>query len=322
MTETLLSDQHDATSSKSTAIAVVGSINMDLVIGCQALPRPGETVTASGSREVNGGKGANQAVAAARAGGNVSMIGRVGDDSFAERLVEQLRREAIDCASVMRSTDCASGLAVVAVEESGQNAIMVVPNANGQVSPEDVRKHAALLANADVVLLQLEIPIDAVLESIRIAHENGARIILDPAPVPTPWDDALLQVDLVCPNETEASAITGLPVSTVTQAEAAARQLHARGAAHVAITMGDRGTVLLTDGIVHTVAPYPIKAIDTTAAGDAFAGALAVWWAETNDLIRSVQLANAAGAIAASRMGAQTGIGTRSEIIELWSQTK
>ncbi|GAA4457362.1 ribokinase [Novipirellula rosea] len=297
-------------------ITVVGSINMDLVVRCDRFARPGETITANSSSEIGGGKGANQAVAAALAGSNVRMIGRVGDDAFANTLLQKLRSHDIDCNGIAKTTDCPSGLAIVTVEASGQNAIMLVQGANGRVTPEDVDANRDAIETADVVLLQLEIPLDAVLATIKIAKQAGVRVVLDPAPVPPVWSDELLCVDLVCPNETEAAAITGRPVETIADAKEAARELHRRGSKNAVITLGDRGSVLYTDDTFHQFAADKITVVDTTAAGDAFAGALSVRWAETDDLVEAMRFASAAGAIAASRDGAQPSMGTRPMIEE------
>ncbi|EMI16752.1 Ribokinase, bacterial [Rhodopirellula maiorica SM1] len=299
---------------KRPQITVVGSINMDLVVCCDRFARPGETITASSSSEISGGKGANQAVAAALAGSDVRMVGRVGDDAFAGTLLNNLRLHDIDCDGVSETQDCPSGLAVVTVEASGQNAIMLVQGANGRVTQQDIESQRNAIETADVVLLQLEIPLDAVLATIAIAKQAGVRTILDPAPAPRVWSDELLDVDLVCPNETEAAAITGRPVETIEDANNAAQELHRRGCKNVVITLGDRGSVLYTNNTLHHFTAHKITAVDTTAAGDAFAGALGVRWAETNDLAKAVRFASAAGAIAASRHGAQPSMGTRSMI--------
>jgi len=233
-------------------IAVVGSINMDLVIRCQRLPVPGETVMADSSHEICGGKGANQAVAASRAGGLVSMIGRVGSDAFAERLIDNLKAEQI-CCNEIRLSDCESGVAVVAVEESGQNSIMVVPGANGMVSPKDVTASEPIIRDADVLLLQLEVPLETVAAAIALARRHGTRIVFDPAPAQQ-LPEELFGVDLLCPNQSEASLLTGIEVETEQQVAAAAESLQRRGARHVAITLGERGTWLF-DGEQGTLIP-------------------------------------------------------------------
>lgn len=298
-------------------IAVVGSINMDLVIQCQQLPLPGQTVTGSSSGEICGGKGANQAVAAAKAGGSVSMIGRTGDDGFSNRLRKELSQCSVDCSGVMETADCASGLAIVAVEASGKNSIVVVPNANGRLTEQDVYENRQIIEQCDLLLLQLEVPVPTVLAAIEMAASCGVPVLLDPAPVPNPWDDRLLQVELLCPNEFEASMITGVPTDSPDQVISAAQELHRRGSKHVAITLGDRGTLLLDQQGPRWIDPFPVEAVDTTAAGDAFAGALAVFWCTTKDLDQAARFANAAGALSATRLGAQQSMADRDTIVSL-----
>lgn len=305
-------------------LAVVGSINMDLVVRCERLPQPGETVLARESLEICGGKGANQAVAAARAGGQVSMIGRVGDDAFADKLMGNLRHYDVDARAVQATSDCGSGVAVVAVEKSGQNSILVVPGANGCLTPDDVRHFESVIAESDVLLLQLEVPLETIVESVRIATSAKTRVILDPAPAPHDWPEFLRQINaateisdaisLICPNETEAAELTGLPVRNLEEAELAARALLASGISNVVITLASQGALLFDGREVCHVPPFAIQAVDTTAAGDAFAGALGVRWAETNSLTESLRFANAAGAIAATRPGAQISLPSREEI--------
>lgn len=309
---------------RKARIAVVGSINMDLVIRCDLLPQPGQTVLARESVEICGGKGANQAVAASKAGGDVVIIGRVGNDAFASRLLANLNQYQVSTHAIQTTQQCSSGVAIVAVERSGQNSIMVVPGANGCLSPDDVNRFAAHIADSDILLLQLETPIETVIESIRIAKLSKTRVILDPAPAPNDWQamlfriheavDALNPIDLICPNEHEATELTGLSVGDLAQAEQAARVLHAQGISNVAITLASRGALLFDGQSVYHIPPFPIDAVDTTAAGDAFAGALGVRWSETNNLTEAIRFANAAGAIAATRPGAQISLPSREEI--------
>lgn len=309
---------------RKARIAVVGSINMDLVVRCDSLPQPGQTVLARESVEICGGKGANQAVAASRAGGDVVMIGRVGDDAFASRLIANLDQYQVSTYAVLPTQQCGSGVAIVAVEQSGQNSIMVVPGANGCLSPGDVNRFATDITGSDALLLQLETPIETVIESIRIAKLSKTRVILDPAPAPHDWQHLLRQVheavdapnpiDLICPNENEATELTGLPVGDLAQAEQAARVLHAQGISNVVITLASRGALLFDGQSAHHIPPFPITAVDTTAAGDAFAGALGVRWSETNNLAEAIRFANAAGAITATGPGAQISLPSREEI--------
>lgn len=309
--------------SKSPTICLLGSINMDLVVRCRALPRPGETILADSLQEICGGKGANQAVAAARAGGEVKIIGRVGDDVFAPRLITGLEREQIDVGHIRSTADCSSGVAIVSVDAEGENSIMVIPGANGRLTPSDVAELRPVIESVDVLLMQLEVPTAAVLAGLEIARQKGVRVILDPAPAPASpaksLVESLLQVDLICPNESEAATLVGHAIASLDDARQAARRLHELGAKQVVITLGKQGALLFDGAETVLVEPYRVTVADSTAAGDAFAGALAVFWAETNDLVRAVQLANAAGALAASRAGAQPSIPTRDEIESLGS---
>lgn len=299
-------------------VVVVGSINMDLVVQCAQFPQPGETIAARSFHQVSGGKGANQAVSAACAGGSVAMIGRVGDDTFGDRLVGELQSQQVDCGAILRTDDCETGLAFISVEDSGQNAIMIVAGANGRLSPQDVDSLQTLIESSDVVLLQLEVPLETVLRVIEVARQANVRVILDPAPAPTAWPDELLQVDLICPNEQEAAQLSGLPVDSPQQIQQAAQALHERGARHVVITLGDQGAYLYDEQGGRLVPAFATSVVDTTAAGDAFVGALAVRWIESGDLEEAVYFGNAAGAIAASRLGAQPSMGSRPEIEHLW----
>lgn len=299
-------------------VAVVGSINMDLVVQCAQFPQPGETIAARSFHQVSGGKGANQAVSAACAGGQVSLIGRVGDDAFGDRLIAELQTQNVNCLAVRQTEKCETGLAFISVDDSGQNAIMIVAGANARLSPADVDSLQAIIRSSDVVLLQLEIPLETVLRVIQLARESNVRVILDPAPAPREFPDALLQVDLICPNEQEAAQLSGLPVGTPEQLEQAAKSLYERGARHVVITLGAQGAYLYDDQGGRLIPAYPADAVDTTAAGDAFVGALAVRWIECGDLEEAIYFGNAAGAIAASRLGAQPSLGSRPEIEQLW----
>jgi len=302
----------------SPRITVVGSLNVDLVVSCRRLPRPGETISAQRLRQMPGGKGANQAVAAARAGGRVTMIGCVGNDSFGERLLGQLRQEGIDTAAVAIIEDCESGVAIIGVDDHGENAILVVPGANGRLTPEHVRSATPAIETADILLVQLETPLEAVREAIGIARAAGVRVMLDPAPaIPLPND--LLQVDLLCPNESEAGVLSGLPVETPAEIETAARHLQHQGPRAVVITLGSNGAVLCDAHELVRIPTSPTAAVDTTAAGDAFAGALAVRWLETDDLRQSIEWANAAGGLATTLAGAQPSLPFREAINLAWT---
>lgn len=307
---------------KQPRLAVLGSINMDLVIRCRRLSRPGETLLADDAREVPGGKGANQAVAAARLGAQVAMIGRVGSDGFASSLLANLRAENVDTGAVVSTPDCPSGLAVVSVDSGGENSITVVPGANGRVTPADVESAADVIRNADVLLLQLETPVEAVLAGIHIARAAGTRVILDPAPAPTNLPAGLLNVDALCPNESEAAAILGCEIDSIDAARSAVLDLQGFGAANAIITLGANGAIFCdSSGHVQHVPTAKVDAVDTTAAGDAFAAALGVFWAEGRSFAEAVQSACFAGALVASRHGAQVAMPTRDEIAVLIAKT-
>jgi ribokinase len=305
-------------------IVVVGSINADLVVRCSRLPRPGETISARDVSEVSGGKGANQAVAAARLGAEVSMIGRVGDDAFGQHLINGLQENGIDVELVQATPDCASGLAIVAVEDSGENSIMVVPGANGRLTPADVRAAGEVIRRADVVLLQLEVPLETTIAAVKLAREYGTPVILDPAPAPAVEDEhstmlsELLQVEVACPNEAEALALTNVRIETVEDAERAACCLRSLGPKYGIVTLGARGAVLCEPDTRPLLVPaFNITAVDTTAAGDAFAAALAVRLAQRAPMFEAVRFACAAGALAASERGAQSAMPTERAVAAL-----
>jgi ribokinase len=305
-------------------IAVVGSINADLVVRCARLPRPGETLSARDASEVPGGKGANQAVAAARLGADVTMIGRVGDDAFGERLRNGLEENGVGIDRVLTTPDCASGLAIVAVEDSGENAILIVPGANGRLTPADVIAASGAIREADMLLVQLEVPLETTIAAIKLARDCGTPVILDPAPAPLlgEKDSAtladLLRVDVACPNEAEALALTNVKIETVADAEQAACCLRSLGPKYGIVTLGARGAVLCEpDSRPALIAAFPIDAVDTTAAGDAFAAALAVRLAQKTAIAEAMRFACAAGSLAASRHGAQPAMPELEEVSAL-----
>lgn len=306
--------------SRRPQIVIVGSINMDLVVRCKQLPVPGETVIAESADEVPGGKGANQAVAVARAGGAAVMIGRIGDDQVARRLRAGLEAEEVQVEHLRTTRNCASGLAIVSVDDSGENSIVVVPGANGSLSSSDVLDAADTIGAADLLLLQLEVPLETTLSAIAIAREAGVTVLLDPAPVPQTIPHELLQVDLICPNRSEASALVGRAIETDAQARQAAGELRQLGAQASLITLGEAGAILSEGNSDQWIEPHTVDAVDTTAAGDAFAGALAVSLAEGNVLGEAARFASAAGAIAATRSGAQPSLPSRTEILEALRQ--
>ncbi len=303
------------------AIVVVGSINLDLVVRCAALPRPGQTVTGDDLQEHGGGKGANQAVAAARLGAHTTLIGRVGDDGAGQRLRAGLATEGVMVPRDLVSAAVPSGTAIIAVERGGENHILLVPGANALLTPADVERHAEHIRAAQVLLLQLEIPTPTVIVAARIARAAGVRVLLDPAPAPTLLDPALFTVALLSPNRSEVEALVGRPLPTIAAVSDAARELIARGADAVVITLGADGAVLCADGATRHLPTFPVDAVDATAAGDAFKAALAVRWAEGTSLDDAVRFALAAGALAASRPGAQPSLPRRAEVDALLARS-
>jgi ribokinase len=285
---------------------------MDLVIRVPALPRPGDTVLGDRLLQFPGGKGANQAVAAARLGGDVRMIGRVGSDAFGEELLRGLAEDRVDISGVARDEDEPSGAALIVVEEGGQNTITVAPGANRKVGEAEVRRLAASLRPADIVVLQLEIPIDAVIAASDAAHGAGARVILNAAPAGS--HATLPEVDVLVVNEGEAATLSGAAVSDRASAEAAAGML-GRSAGAVVVTLGAAGAILWEAGRVTWVAARPVQAIDSTAAGDAFVGALAYGLAAGQPLAEAVELGSAAGAVAVTRIGARSSLPTLDELL-------
>lgn len=292
-------------------VTVAGSLNMDLVVRAPRIPRPGETIIGSDFRNVPGGKGANQAVAAARLGADVSMVGRVGRDTFADPLLENLAADGIDHTYVTRDREAATGVALIVVDEAGENSIVVASGANARFSPSDVEAAEATLASADVVLLQLESPLETVRRAAELGRANGATVLLNPAPARELPDELLALVDVLIPNETEAALLTDRPVDGEEDARAAAGDLLESGVDVVILTLGERGALLAREGDVTLIPSFEVDAVDTTAAGDAFVGSFAVALAEGRSLTDAVRRGNAAGALAATRMGAQPSLPTR-----------
>ncbi len=297
-------------------LTVVGSLNMDLVVRTPRIPRPGETIIGKDFHTIPGGKGANQAVAAARLGAQVTMVGRVGDDDFGRALLNNLRTAGINTDFVKVDPEAATGIALITVEDSGENNIVLASGSNMRLTVEDIEAAAEAIAQADIVLFQLESPLPAVEAGLRLAKERGVVTLLNPAPAQPLSDTLLSYVDILVPNETETALLTGLPVTTAAEIEKAAEHLRRVGVGAVILTLGERGAFLCSDAGNAMFPAYRIEPVDTTAAGDAFVAGLAVAWAETGDLTSAIPWANAAGALAAMKLGAQPSLPTRSE----WEQ--
>ena len=301
--------------SEKPNILVVGSINMDLVIRTHHMPAPGQTLPGSGFVTSPGGKGANQAVAVARMGGQCTMIGRVGDDAFGQELLVGMEAEGIDCANVLKTDDVATGVAMIIVDSMGENSIVVAGGANLRLTPDDIFPCAELFDRADVLVLQLEVPMTTVRAATDLARRHNCRIILDPAPAPRCMPEELYQVDVISPNVIETEALTGTKTIEDRLDKQAASELIARGAKAAVLKLGSRGSlVIAADGQIARVPAYKVNIVDTTAAGDAFIGALAVAVAAGMDLPEAARRANAAGALACTRLGAQSAMPTADEV--------
>ena len=295
-------------------VLVVGSSNTDMIIRVPYIPRPGETILGGAFSMAAGGKGANQAVAAARAGGRVTFVARVGDDLFGRQALEGFGRDGIDARSVLATPGAASGIALITVDERGENSISVASGANALLSVADVEAAGGAFAAADIVLLQLESPLPAVAAAVWMAGERGVPVILNPAPA-RPLDDGLLRgVSVLTPNEHEAAMLAGIEVESEPDKREAAARIRARGPRTVVITLGERGVYASSEGSEGLVPAFKVEPVDTTAAGDVFNGALAVALAEKRPLGDALRFAQAAAAISVTRPGAQPSAPTRAEI--------
>ena len=297
-------------------ILVVGSLNADLVVRAPRFPQPGETISGEDLQVIPGGKGANQAVAAARLGMHVSMLGRVGRDNFGDFLLDNLQSNHVNAQLVQRD-EASTGTATILVDGNGQNSIVLSPGANGKVSVADV-EHASF-SDFSLLLLQLEIPIPTVLRAALRAREHGLRVILNPAPARPLPDDLIALADFLIPNETELSLLTGMDVTDIPSAEAAARILLERGVKTVIVTLGSKGA-LIVDGVTSThVSTFRVDVVDTTAAGDAFIGGFASALLENKSLKNAVRYGCACGALATTKFGAQPSLPTEEDVEEFMS---
>lgn len=287
-----------------------------MIIKIPRLPKPGETILGGTFSMAAGGKGANQAVAAARAGGEVTFVARVGDDMFGKQAREGFVRDAINTRSVFTDPKAASGIALIFVDERGENSIAVASGANAELTPTDVSQAKDAITSADILLLQLEVPIPTVEAAVRLATEAGVRIILNPAPAQPLEGKMLSLVSIITPNETEAELLTGIKISDGTSLTTAAERLLEKGVEKVIITLGARGAFLADKHEERFIPSFKVNAVDTTAAGDVFNGALAVSLAEEKSLSDAVRFANAAAALSVTRLGAQPSAPFRDEIEE------
>lgn len=283
------------------AVTVVGSYNHGLTMTVPTIPVPGETVLGSDFAEGVGGKGSNQAIAAARLGANASFVGRIGDDRFGDRAVALWEREGVDASAVDRLDDVHTGVGFVIVERDGENAITVAPGANARLDDEAVRASASSIAAADVLLCQLEVEDEPVAAAVEVAAEAGVEVVLNPAPARALPDSTLANVDVLTPNRTEARILAGRPPDADVDDEAIADELLERGPDAVVLTLGGDGALVAADGERVRVPPADVEVVDTTGAGDAFNGAFAVARGEGRDLVEATEFACAAGGRACTR---------------------
>jgi ribokinase len=295
-------------------ICVVGSANVDLTFRTPRLPRPGETLAGRSFQLGLGGKGANQAVAAARLGAAAALVACLGDDTFGRESLRRYQAEGLDTAFVRLHGELPTGTAAIVVDDQAQNCILVVAGANAGLSPADVRAAAPAIQQADLLLCQLEVPLETTLEAFRLARAAGVRTVLTPAPAAALPEELLLLCDLCVPNETEAEFLTGQAIDGVGAAETAAGELRRRGVEAVVVTLGGRGALLLDDAGPTHVPAVPVQAVDPTGAGDAFTAALAVFWAEGPGLREAARQASAVAALTVTRPGTQTAFPTRAEV--------
>jgi ribokinase len=301
-------------------IVVVGSTNVDMVVQAPRIPRPGETVLGGEFTLTPGGKGANQAVAAARLGAEVTFVARVGADSFGTAALEQFRGEGIVTDYVTADAEAAHGVALILVDASGENAIAVAPGANRRLTAEDVQRAEPAFAACDGVLLQLEVPLEAVERAVSLAKQHGKTVLLNPAPYTALPDAILSHVDILTPNETEAEMLLGGGEAGLGGIAQTAEELLRRGVGCVVVTLGKEGIFVVTPDEQYHVGGRKVKVVDTTAAGDAFSGAIAVAVAEGRAFREAVRFAVTASALTVTRLGAQASLPTRAEVEALLSK--
>lgn len=295
-------------------LLVIGSTNTDMVVKAPHLPKPGETILGGKFLMNPGGKGANQAVAAARLGGVVTFVGKIGNDLFGKQTVSNLKNEGINVDNMLSDPANPSGVALITVDEAAENCIVVAPGSNMTINKDDIDANLALIEQTDIILMQLEIPIDTVAYTTQIAHKMNKLVILNPAPANEIPNELLKQLYILTPNETEAEMITGISAKDDEGVKKAAMKIREKGVQHVIITLGSRGAYLLNHEKSVFIRGIKVNATDTTAAGDTFNGALAVALSEGKEIEEAIEFANTAASIAVTRMGAQSSVPYRKEL--------
>lgn len=299
-------------------ILIIGSLNMDMVIGMKHMPVVGETVFGENPLYIPGGKGANQAYTAGSLGGNAAMLGCLGKDSHGRALLENMKKSGIDCSGISMLEEYPTGMAVIYVNEEGNNSIVVIAGANKACDVEYLKSHDEMIRESDYVIFQMEIPCEAVFYGIERAKELGKTVILNPAPAPENLPDEILEkVDYLTPNETEIVKLTGKTEETLESIQAGAKELLGKGVKNILVTLGSQGAMLVNEEGVHQYPTRKVDAVDTTAAGDCFNAAFVVGLSEGMSNAQAIRFANTASSIAVTRKGAQSSIPTREEVDEV-----
>ncbi|MEG0371474.1 MAG: ribokinase [Clostridium sp.] len=306
-------------------VCVLGSINMDEVVGCAKMPQIGETILADTFKKVPGGKGANQAVAARKMGCSVCMIGKIGNDSNGEVLIDALKRDGVDTKYIFKDYERPTGVAIILVDDSGNNSIAVVPGSNMAITHEDLDYAKEAIKDSNVLISQFETPVDITIEAFKIARSMGVITILNPAPARDIPDELLKYTDIIVPNETEAESLTGIKVNNIETAKEASENFLRNGVKYVIITLGDKGAAIVTDNDSILVPANKVNAVDTTAAGDSFIGGLSriISCEEVlsiDSIKRAVRFGNNVSSIVVTREGAQTSIPTFDEVINIYGE--
>ena len=301
----------------NTKIVVIGSSNTDMVIKSERLPAPGETVIGGTFIMNAGGKGANQAVAAARMGGNITFITKTGNDVFGASAIEGYKKEGINTEYIFRDETNPSGVALITVDGAGENCIVVAPGANNTLLPCDIDKAMPEIETAGIILMQLEIPLETVEYVADIAFKKGIKLILNPAPACYLSDELLSKLYMIIPNRTESEMLSGIKVTDWDSAYEAACIISSKGVNTVVVTLGSMGALVKTGDSCHRIVSYKVSAVDTTAAGDTFCGTLCVAISENRDICNAIEIANKCSSISVTRMGAQASIPYRKDI-SLW----